>query len=134
LEQAFQEIHAKQTGFLKDLHITFTEPVVNFEEFAERIGVSAEAVRKALSEKTPQDYIMMPNSLVRKDKLEQIRKKIEEQITQTGRMPLSQAVEIIMAEGVEDATSTIEALGYKITWRGISLEKAEVFKPENKTN
>jgi hypothetical protein len=129
LEKAFQEVRVKQTGFLKDLPIIFMEPVVNFEEFAARIGVSAEAVRAALSKNLPQDYVMMPNSLVRKDKLEQIGKKIAEKISQTGRLSLSQVVEIIKAEGVEDATSTVEALGYKIAWRGISIEKAEIFKP-----
>ena len=134
LEQAFREVRAKQSGFLKDLQVVFMEPIVNFEEFAARIGVSAEAVRAALSENPPQDYTMMPNSLVRKDKLEQIGKKIEEQIGQIGRLSLSQVVEIIRAEGVEDATSTVETLGYKIAWHGISPEKAEVFKPESKSN
>ena len=134
LEEAFREVRAKQAGFLKDLPVIFMESVVSFEEFAARIGVSAEAVRAALSENTPQDYTVMPNSLVRKDKLEQIGRKIEEQIGRTGRLPLMQVVETIRTEGVEDATSTVEALGYKIAWHGISPERAEVFKPENKSS
>jgi hypothetical protein len=32
-------------------------------------------------------------------------------------------------EGVEDATSVLQALGYRINWRGISTENAEVVKP-----
>jgi len=134
LEEAFREVRVKQAGFLKDLPVIFMESVVSFEEFAARIGVSAEAVRVALSENTPQDYIVMSNSLVRKDKLEQIGRKIEEQIGRTGRLPLLQVVETIRAEGVEDTTSTVEALGYKIAWHGISPERAEVFKPENKSS
>lgn len=129
LEGALQNVHATQTGFLKNLPVIFTEPVVNYDEFAARIGVSTEAVKAALTEKPPEGYTMMPNSLVRKDKLEQISKKIEEQLSRTGRLPLPDAIRIIETEGVTDATKSLETLGYKIVWRGINAEKAEVTKP-----
>jgi len=132
LEEAFRRVQAKQEDLLVGLPMIFTEPVVNYEEFAARIGVSVEAVRKALTEKAPTGYTVMGNCLVRKDKLEQIRKKIEEQTSRTGRLPLFVAVKIVETEGLEDAYGTIETLGYKIFWHGISTEKAEVIKPENK--
>ncbi len=128
LKEAFQEIQAKQTGFLRNLPVKFTEPFVKFDEFAERIGVSAEAVRTALTEKPPPGYILMPNGLVKKDKLEQIGKKVEEQTRASGRLPLLEAVKIAETEGVDDATSAMEALGYKIVWHGINSEQAEVIK------
>jgi predicted nuclease of restriction endonuclease-like RecB superfamily len=134
LKGAFQGIQAEQTGFLKSLPVIFTEPFVKFEEFAARIGVSTDAVRAALTEKPPQGYILMPNGLVKKDKLEQIGKKVEEQISGSGRLPLSEALKIAETEGIEDATSAMEALGYRILWHGISSEKAEVIKPKNKGN
>jgi hypothetical protein len=71
----------------------------------------------------------MPNGLVRKDKLEQMRNTIEEQLSVIGRLPLLDAVRIIESEGVADATKSLEILGYKIVWRGINAEKAEVIKP-----
>ena len=132
LEEAFQGVRAKQAGFLKDLPIVFTEPVVDYEEFAARIGVSAEAVRGTLTKNPPKDYVLMPNGLVRKDKLEQIGEKIEQQINRTKQMSLFEAARIAGAEGVEDATNALEALGYKIVWHGINVEKAEVCKPDSK--
>jgi predicted nuclease of restriction endonuclease-like RecB superfamily len=134
LRGAFQGIQAEQTGFLKNLSVVFTEPFVGFEEFAARIGLSVDAVRAALTEKTPPDYILLPNGLVKKDRLEQIGKKVEERINRSGRLPLSESIKIAETEGVEDAASALEALGYRIVWHGISTEKAEVIKPKNKGN
>lgn len=129
LEQAFRELKAKQSRLVKDLNIVFTEPLVNFEELAARIGVSPEAVKAALAERPPQGYVVLSNELVGKDRLEQIRSTIEEQMSQKGRLSLSEAAETIESEGVEDATGVLEALGYKINWHGISAEQAEVVKP-----
>jgi hypothetical protein len=130
LSGAFHEVHARQANFVKDLPVSFEEPVVNFEEFAARIGVSVEAVKTALAEKPPPDYIVLPNSLVRKDKLEEIRGKIELYAGSTGRLPLSDAVKIVETEGVADATPVLEVLGYRILWHGISPEKAEAIKAQ----
>jgi predicted nuclease of restriction endonuclease-like RecB superfamily len=129
LENAFREVKAKQTSLVKELPVVFTEPVVNFQELAERIGVSSEAVKAALTEKLPEGYIAMHNRLLRKDRLEQIGRTINERIQQKGRLSLSEAAETIETEGIEDATGVLEALGYKINWRGISAENAEVVRP-----
>jgi predicted nuclease of restriction endonuclease-like RecB superfamily len=132
LEEAFQHVKDKQTSFVKNLSVRFLEPVVNFEEFAARIGVATESVRIALTERTPEGYAILPNSLVRKSKLRQIRKIIKEQINRIGRLPLSQAVKIINSEGVEDASNVLRILRYQIAWRGINPETAEVISPESK--
>ena len=128
LEQAFREVKTRQTGFVKGLPVVFTEPVVNFEEFAARIGVSSEAVKAAMTDKAPQGYTVMSNELVRNDVLEQIQKKIDEQISRKGQLCFSEAVRAIETEGVKDATNALEALGYKVVWHGINSEKAEVVK------
>ena len=132
LHASFEEVHIKQTEFLKNLNVTFTEPTINFEEFAARTGVSTEAVRAALTENPPSNYTLLPNGLVRKDKLEQIREKIDQQMAKTGKISLTEAAKIAETEQV-DLTSAIETLGYKIIWHGINTEKAEVIKPKNKT-
>ena len=129
LEGAFQNVQTAQTDLLKSLRVVFTEPVVDYGEFAARIGVSTEAVKEALAEKQPEGYTAMSDSLVRRDKLEQIRNKIEEQLNPTGRLPLSEAIRIVESEGVADAAKSLEALGYRINWHGINAEKAEVAKP-----
>jgi predicted nuclease of restriction endonuclease-like RecB superfamily len=128
LEKASQELRARQKGLLKDLPIIFTEPIVSFDEFASRVGVAVETVRNALTENPPQNYLVFLHSLVRKDVLDQIDKKIGEQISRSGKIPLPEAMRIIENEGVQDATSALESLGYKVEWRGINVEKAEVTK------
>lgn len=130
LEQAFHEVKAKQTGLIQDLEVVFTEPVVNYEEFAGRIGVSTEAVKVALTQKQPRGYVAMPNELVRNDVLEQVRNRIEQQIEQNGQLCFSEAVRAVEAGGVKDAAIVLEALGYRVIWRGISSEKAEVVRLE----
>jgi len=132
LEEAFRGTQVEQSKFLKSLSIVFTEPVISYEEFAARTGVSLEAVKAVLAENPPKGYVLTAKSLVRKDKLKQVEKKIEEQISQKGKLFLPEATKIAETEGVEDATSILEALGYKIAWHGISPEKAEVFKPDRK--
>jgi hypothetical protein len=89
-------------------------------------------VKAFLAENPPEGYVLTAKSLVRRDKLEKIEKEIEEQMSQKGRVFLSEATKIAQTEGVEDATGALEALGYKVTWHGINPEKAEVFKPERK--
>jgi hypothetical protein len=128
LEQAFREVKAKQTNLVRELPIVFTEPIVNFKELATRIGVSLEAVKEALTEKPPREYVVMSDKMVKKDRLEEIGRTIDEQIRQKGRISLSEAAETIETQGLEDATSVLQALGYKINWRGISVKNAEVVK------
>ena len=75
---------------------------------------------------------MLPNSLVKKDKLEEIGKTLEQQMSQTGRLLLPEAAKIIETEGAKDSSNVLKALGYKIKWQGISPETAEVIMPESK--
>jgi predicted nuclease of restriction endonuclease-like RecB superfamily/DNA-binding transcriptional regulator YhcF (GntR family) len=128
LERAFREVKTKQVILVKDLRAVFTEPVVSYGEFATRIGVSPEAVKVAFAEKPPEGYVVMSNGMVRKDVLEQIHKRMEEQMSQKRKFHLTEAIRTIEAEGVEDATGALETLGYKIIWHGINSEEAEVVK------
>jgi len=127
LEDSYREVRMQQAEFLKNLNVTFTEPVIKFEEFAKRMGVSTEVVRAVLAEKNPSNYIMLPDSLIRKDKLEQLKKKLDQQIAEKGKLAFTEAVKIAQTEKV-DLTSAIQTLGYKIIWRGINTENAEIIK------
>ena len=131
LQDAFKDVHTKQKELLKNLNVTFTEPIIKFEEFAARTGVSTEAVRATLTENPPKNYTVLPNSLIRKDKLQQIRRKLGQQIAKTGKLSLTEAAKITETEKV-DLTSAIQTIGYKIVWHGINTEKAEVIKPPKK--
>jgi predicted nuclease of restriction endonuclease-like RecB superfamily len=132
LEKAFEEVKAKEIKFLENLPVKFTEPVVAYDEFAARIGVSVEAVKTFLIINSPSGYWVMPNILVSKEKLKQINIRIEECLNQSGKLNLTKATQIIEAEGVSDASCVLTQLGYKITWRGINSEHAEVSKPQKR--
>jgi predicted nuclease of restriction endonuclease-like RecB superfamily len=127
LKEAYKEVQTKQTELLRNLKVTFTEPIIKFEDFAARTGVSIEAVRTALTEKTPDNYKLLPDRLIRKDKLEEIRRKLDKQLAKTEKISLTKATKIAETEQV-DLTSLIETLGYKIIWHGIDTEKAEITK------
>lgn len=131
LEEAFKGTRMTQLEMMRSLPVVFTEPVVNYAEFAHRTGLSPETVKTVLTEKPPPEYVIMPTAMVRKDKLEQVARKIEEKANQSDPLPLSVVLRTIEAEGVGDATSILETLGYKVVWHGINVEKAEVAKAEN---
>lgn len=131
LEEAFKGTRLTQLEVMRSLPIVFTEPIVNYEEFAQRTGLSSETVKTVLTETPPPEYVIMPTTMVRKDKLGQVAGKIEEKANQSDHLPLSAALRIIEAAGIGDATSVLENLGYKVVWHGIDVEKAEVTKTEN---
>ena len=68
----------------------------------------------------------MPNILVSKEKLIQINNQIEDCLKQSAKLPLTQAIRLIEAQGVSDASCALTQLGYKIIWHGINSEQAEV--------
>jgi predicted nuclease of restriction endonuclease-like RecB superfamily len=129
LEAAFEGVKAREIKFLENLPVKFTEPVISYDEFAARIGISTEAAKAVLTVDPPPGYVAMPNILVSKEKLIQINNQIEECLKQSGKLPLTQAIRLIEAEGVSDASCALTQLGYKITWHGINSEQAEVSKP-----
>ena len=133
LDEAYRGTRMTQIGLIRSLPIVFTEPVVSYAEFAQRLGLSFEAVKTALAEKSPSDYVIMPTTMVRKDTLERVAEKIEEKADRSGCLPLSAALKVVEDEGIEDATSVLETLGYKIVWHGINVEKAEATKVEKES-
>lgn len=132
LEAEFDEVKTKQIKLLENLPVKFTEPIVSYAEFADRIGVSIEAVQAVLIAKSHSDYVPMPNSLVSKEKLKQIRTKLNDTLIQSEKISLSQATRIIEAEGISDITYALTCLGYKITWHGINSEQAEIWPSKGK--
>ena len=128
LQTKFEDVKSKEIKLLEGLSIRFTEPVVAFGEFADRIGVSAEAARAFLVVNPPSGYVALANILVSNEKLLQIGDRINVAISQSGKMPLKEAAKIIEEEGVDDSTNVLTMLGYRIKWRGINSEQAEVSK------
>jgi predicted nuclease of restriction endonuclease-like RecB superfamily len=128
LKSAFEEVKAQEIKILESLPIKFTEPVVDYDEFAARIGMSTEAVKAVIATNPPTGYVALPNFLVSKEKLTKIDTQIEERLRQSGKLSLTEATRILETEGISDASGALATLGYKITWHGISSEQAEVSK------
>ncbi len=126
LQTAFEEVKIKEIKLLENLPVKFTEPIVAYAEFADRIGVSVESVQAVLTANPPSGYVPMPNSLVNTEKLQQISCALKEALKQSGKLTLSQATQIIEAEGISDASCALNYFGYKITWHGINSEQAEI--------
>ncbi len=110
------------------MQIRFTEPVVSFRDFACRIGVSTEAARAFLVGNPPSGYVAIADILISNKILLQIDAKIKEAISQSGKMPLNEASKIVEEEGADDPSNVLASLGYKIIWRGINSDQAEVSK------
>jgi len=128
LETQFEQVKSKEIKVLEGLPIRFTEPVVGFGEFAARIGVSTEAARAFIVVHPPSGYVVLADTLVSNKKLVQIGDRIRVAINQSGKLALKEAARIIQEEGVDDSANVLAMLGYKIRWRGIDSEQAEVFK------
>ena len=126
LETKFEEVKSKEITLLESLPIKFTEPIVPFKEFADRIGVSTEAARAFLTANPPSGYIAIADILIGNKKLQQIDAKIKENISRSGKLPLKEAARIIEEEGVDDPANVLAALSYKIRWRGIDSNQAQV--------
>jgi len=127
LKNAHKETYAKQLDFLKKLTINFTEPIVDFEEFATRIGISVEATREVITQNPPENYIIWSKGLLKKEKAEQIKQKIDKKMKPKKTLPLGIVIALLAEEGI-DTTSIINSIGYKIIWHGLDLKKAEVVK------
>jgi predicted nuclease of restriction endonuclease-like RecB superfamily len=125
LQEISRTTQAKQTAQLENTAFNFTEEIISFNELATKLGVSTEAITKVIQAKPPQDYVILASGLIRKSKLEEIRKKLEQSL-QHKRLRLSEAEKIIAAEGVKDHTSTLNALGFKVIWRDINADNAEI--------
>jgi len=133
LHKEFQEIKTKQIQLLKDMNITFTEPILHYDEFAQRIGLTIEAVQEVLTTNPPPDYIPISNGLISKEKLQQISNTLANTIQQKGKITLSQATTLIETEGVNDITNILDQLNYKIKWNGINSNQAEIIPTLKKT-
>jgi predicted nuclease of restriction endonuclease-like RecB superfamily len=133
LQKEFEEIKTKEIELLQEMQIKFTEPLLTYEEFANRIGVSTESVQTVLTANPPTNYIPTTNELISKEKLQQIATKLNNALKQTGKLTLTQATTIIEKEGTNDITNILEHLTYKIKWHGINSDQAEII-PTSKTN
>ena len=126
LQSVFEKVKAKEIGLLKNLPVKFTEPILDYTEFASRIGVSVESVREVFITNPPSGYVAMPNNLVSEEMFEQVASALKDALKQSSKLTLPQATKTIEALGISDASHALNYLGYKIKWNGINSEQAEI--------
>jgi predicted nuclease of restriction endonuclease-like RecB superfamily len=134
LKKEFEEMKTKEIKLLQEMQIKFTEPILSFAEFADRTGISIEAIQTVLTANPPTNYIPIANGLISKEKLQQISNKLNNALKQSEKLTLSQVTTIIETEGVNDITNILQCLAYKIKWHGINSEQAEIIPPTPKNH
>jgi len=130
LQSEFEAVKTKEIQMLKELPITFTEPLIHYAEFANRIGVSVESVEAVLAANPPEGYVSLSEGLISRTKLQQISDALSAALKQTGKLTLSQATAIIETQGVTDTSRILERLSYSIRWHGINTEQAQIIPPK----
>ncbi len=132
LQEISRTTHAKQVTSLQTLSLDFTEDTISFDELASRLGVSVEAISSVIQAKPPKDFVILPHGLIRKSKLQEINKKLEQSM-QHKRMRLLEAERIIDSEGVKDSSGTLNVLGFRVVWHGINADDADVLPKKANT-
>ena len=105
-----------------ELKIVVEKSVATVRELAEAYGVSEEAVRRAAGR--VETHILIGEAFIEKMLFEDVKHTLAEVIT--GEVPLPKAVEVLKPYGVPDPIAIIAALGYKVKWRGLSMENVTV--------
>ena len=116
LEEAEVEAQASK------LKVNVEKPIITVKELAEAYGVSEEAVRKAT--RKVEAHALIGEALIEKKLLEDMKHALADVVK--GEVPLVKAVEALKPYDVPDPIAVITALGYKVRWRGLSLEDATV--------
>jgi len=101
------------------------KPVIGLDELAEKIGVMEEALKEFLENRGIPGYMALPGLLIREETLEEIALTLKQRLT-NGMLSLNEASKIIETLGGVKPIVILEALGYKVKWRGIDPSAAEV--------
>ena len=114
----------KQTKGIKEMEIKLEGESIEIPEIANTLGVSEEAVRRALAERGTPGYRLIGNVLISEAKLS----KIDSALFSLQEKTLPKAMELIEEENLKNADQIIRALGYEVHWQGMDMGKATITK------
>ncbi|MFP3985293.1 MAG: DUF790 family protein [Candidatus Bathyarchaeia archaeon] len=124
--KAKEEKLAKEQSRLVQIDdLPIQDQVVEVKELAEKLGVLEDAVRKILAAKTFPGYLQFGDLLVKASKMEEMRKKLENRLTK-GPLSLHEASIIVEEAGGRRPAQILTALGYKVEWKGIDPQSAQI--------
>jgi len=113
-----------QVTSLKNMEIKLEGEVVTVAGIADRLGVSEEAVKRDLADRNTQGYRLIGDALVSEAKLA----RIDSRLSMLQEKMLSKAVRLIEEEGLGNSDLLLKALGYRVKWHGLDMEKATLQK------
>ena len=119
------ELRQLQLEQLRELELKPEGPVVTASELAQRLGVLEEAVKENLRHRDIPGYRLLGDVLISESTLADIGRHLDERMEE-GVLTLNEAVSLVEELGGARPSRILEHLGYRIEWRGINPEKAEV--------
>jgi len=104
------------------LTIKVEKPVATVKEVAEAYGVAEDAV-KSVAEKV-ETHVLIGNAFIERGLFERAKRALLESVG--AEAPLTKAVEALKPYNVPEPLTFIAALGFRIKWRGLTIENATV--------
>jgi predicted nuclease of restriction endonuclease-like RecB superfamily len=106
------------------------KPVVEVRELAETLGVLEEAVERVLEGKEFPGYLRLGDMFIRAEKMREIQELLGNRAS-LGELNLDEASRIIEEAGGRRPAQILDALGYRIDWKGIDAKSAKISKKSN---
>ncbi len=107
---------------LKNIEISLEGDIINLAEIAEQYGVGMEALKEAIERKKVgiDGYLLLGDQLVSSQALNVIKGEL------ANVRKYNDAVRIFQRYGIKEHSRILEHLGYKVIWKGIDAESAEI--------
>lgn len=115
----------KDVKKLKNIEISLEGSVINLSEIAQRYGVGVEALKKVIKKKIDDNYLLSGEQLVSHHILQVIQDEL------AGVRRHSDAIKIFKRYGIKEHAQILDHLGYKVKWKGLDIENAEITKKIN---
>ncbi len=111
---------SEDTEKLKHTEITLEGSVIDLDEIARIHNVSLDALRSVIKQNN-KDYLLIGKQLLDNQTLKVIQRELN------GVKKYSEALTIIKNYGIK-SQQIFDLLGYKVKWKGLDLESAEIMK------
>ena len=95
------------------------------KDLAEKLEVMEEVVKEILKKRQVPGYILLSDMLVKESKLKEMDEKLKGRL-RVGELNLDEASRLIEEMGGRNPVSLLEALDYKIDWRGLDAKNARI--------
>ncbi len=127
LQNREKDLVTLQVKTLHGKQLNLTAPIADAQDIARTYNVSAEAAASAMENLHADGYRRLDDMFIKETFLDAIDEKLKRRV-EAGKLSLAEATTLIESAGGRNPSTILEALGYRIAWRGISPEMAEIHK------